>query len=251
MSSTLEGFEAPSISLDGVINLVAFPQRASGALRERPAQIIKLLLDERETLLVRLVTSRSVEEFMRLRELLLNRYLHLVRSISDCVTAAVDDDSLTYELAQDSLRGLERNFNEKGVEHLGAAASKEALFSLATLIKVYRLLPEIKSKKPPSRRLKHDRELAKSFSFTFLWAHIHLDCLGTALDRQVQLAPEVLEAILDGMRRSVMAYSCLRQGLQLRGGASPSHKTKPPEWDDEDQVLLEESARELETVSID
>ena len=251
MSSTLEGFEAPSISLDGVINLVAFPQRASGALRERPAQIIKLLLDERETILVRLVTSTSVEEFMRLRGLLLNRYLHLVRSISDCVTAAVDDDSLTYELAQDSLRGLERNFNEKGVEHLGAAASKEALFSLATLIKVYRLLPEIKSKKPPSRRLKHDRELASSFSFTFLWAHIHLDCLATALDRQVQLAPEVLEAILDGMRRSVMAYSCLRQGLQLRGGASPSHKTKPPEWDDEDQVLLEESARDLETVSID
>ena len=204
-------------------------------------------MDERETILVRLVTSRSLGEFRRLRDLLLNRYLHLVRSISDCVTAAVDDDSLIYELAQDSLKDLERNFSEKGVEHLGAGASKEALFSLATLMKVYRLLPEIRSKKPSSR-LKQDREMGKNFDFTFVWAHIHLDCMALALERRVQPAPQLLEEILDGMRKSVMAYSYLRQGLQLRKTAV--QKLKAPEWDEEDQVLLEDSGRDLSTTPV-
>ena len=248
MSSALESSQAPSMSLDGIINLARFPRRASRTLRERPSQIIKLLIDERETILVRFVTSRSVGEFRRLRELLLSRYVHLVRSISDCMAAVVDDDSLTYELAQDSLRDLERSFSKKGVEHLGAGASKEALFSLATLMKVYRLLPEVRSKKPPSRRLKRDRELGKNFDFAFLWAHIHLDCMVLALERRVQPTTEVLEEILDGMRKSVMAYSYLRQGLELRETAGK--KLKAPEWDDEDQVLLEESARGLDRMPV-
>ena len=231
------------MSLDGIISLVAFPQHASGSLRERPSQIIRLLMDERETILTRLVTSRSLEEFKRLRVSLLTRYLHLVRSISDCVAAVVDDDSSMYDLAQDSLRSFKDRFNESGMEYLGAEASKEAIFCLATLMRVYRLVPDIRSKTPSSRRSKQDRELGEKFNMTLLWAHIHLDCLGLALEKRLQLAPDVLGEILDGMRKSVMAYSYLRQGLQLRETAA--QRLKAPEWDDEDQMLLEDSSRDL------
>lgn len=87
-------------------------------------------------------------------------------------------------------------------------------------------------------RVEDDRKLAENFAEYILYAQIHLDCLRFALRHHKTIASEVTTELLEGLRSSLMAYTCVRRALELRGFLD--HKSTELgnlEWDDEDEML--------------
>ena len=193
--------------------------------------------------------ARSVVEFQRRRKLMFESYINLCSAITKVVLTTMEDSANHEQLVQEALTKLEEDFRVEGPLHLGAEASKEAVFSIATLKRTFRLIPGIVSNPVPDDKKNEDKELAKQFSSCVLWSQLHLDCLGFALERKEALAPEVLGEVLEGIRLSLTAYACARQGYDIR--ALP--RTEPValeeiEWDDEDENLVAISLEESNSI---
>jgi hypothetical protein len=130
----------------------------------------------------------------------------------------------------------------KGIPRIGCDAIREAIFCLDTLRRSHRLVCELHSRGILSPEWKEkDRELSSSFTFSSLWAHLHLDCIRMIVTQsRDRIEKDVLESIMDGARSAVMAYSFARQGLEMRT-KEETYLVEGGPIDQEDRELLEES----------
>lgn len=251
MSSPLEITRMARLPSDRIAGFVGFPKSAKQLLGQRSAKTLKGMIDEGETIVARLCASSSLARFKQLRddEDAFVRYWRLNRAISEFVSSVAEDESLLCELQTDSLDSAKADFEKRGPEQLGTGASREALFVIGTLKRVHRLLPRVRDVDPPKNDRAKDEDFGEHFGFHMTWSLLHLNCLELALKRRMPLEPSVQEEILAGSRQCVMAYSYLRQALELREKRGGSSRPRPPEFDDEDRELAAASTKDLETLT--
>jgi hypothetical protein len=207
-------------------------------LPDGPGKIIIIVLREMDKISARLVASKSKTEFDAIRKTVFSDYANLGAILSNSFSAFADKS--VRELANSqAFQYVINQFKTQGRDALSADVLGEVIFCVTTLKRAYRLASQIGDKKAPEEFQEKDHKLASNFNSNTLWAQLHTECLRFAIRRRTGLNEEVLVEVLDGMRASVMAYSYVRQGLELRTIREPFLSSV--EQDEEDRELLEES----------
>jgi len=213
-------------------------ERMLQRLRPNFASVIKLLVMEMDGVAIPLIHCRNRREFESVLKEQFPSYVKLSTAIANVVRSVVKDSDHA-RLVQDGLDDIEKKFCAEENTYLGADEKREIMFSLATLKKAFRLIPELLSRPVPAEAVEREKQLAGTFGICTILFQLHLQCLIVAIDRKESLNPEVLEEIIEGLRGSVMAYATIRQALELRGFSasrySESLGTIP--WDKEDEAF--------------
>jgi hypothetical protein len=213
--------------------------RQARMLPDGPGRIVIIALREMERILARLLESKSRAEFEGTRKSVFSDYTNLTAILANSFSIHVDKSVREMAIRQ-AFQNVARRFETQGKEALGASVAGEAIFCLSTLKRAYRVLSQIDIEAPVSEELRRkDFELASQFNAAAIWAQLHTECLLFAIKKRTGLNQEVLTEVLVGMRSSVMAYSYVRQGLELRTTRQPYLSSD--QQDDEDCNLLEES----------
>lgn len=203
------------------------------------ADIGRRVWNQMELVTIQLLNCPTAEDFLDLRKRLYERYWKLSIAMSGILLAAMDENERAV-LVQESLGAMEEKFRVAGAQYFGDEAVHETLFSLATLKRTYKWVPHLLSTASTlnADKAAQDKDLAAKFSSYVLWSQFHFDCLRVALDRKQMVKQEILTELLEGLRLSVMAYTCVRQALDLRGFSEKRYRDFPSvTWDEEDEAL--------------
>ncbi len=207
-------------------------------LRPNFASVIKLLAREMDDVAIPLIRCRNRREFESVLTERFPSYVKLSMAIANVVRSVVKDSDYA-RLVQEGLDDIEKKFCAEENAYLGADEKREIMFSLATLKKAFRLIPELLSRPIPAESAEQDNQLAGAFGIQTILFQLHMQCLIVAINRKESLNPEVLEEIIEGLRGSVLAYASIRQALELRGFSASrySEKLGPIAWDEEDEAF--------------
>ncbi len=230
--------EGRSLSRPDVL-FVRKPQ--AKVLRRGLASIVLTALRESDALLKPLLAAKTKDEFSDLRKKIWHDYINLsfIVANSFSVTAAEKRQVATKE----AFKLVEHIMHTRGTPRLGSDTVREAIFCLDTLRRSHRLVCELHSRgtRIAEEYKEKDRELSSDFTYSALWAHLHLDCVRLIVTESKDgIEKDVLESIMDGARMAVMAYSFVRQGLELRT-KQDTYLVEGGPLDQEDRELLEES----------
>jgi hypothetical protein len=235
-----------SLGLEDLMALVGLPsQRRSADRLDTQAALLKSIASFIDEMLLRAISSETKADFIKTRDESFGQYARALTSLARLIRAVVPNATIERVL-NESFCELEAEFKEHGIERFGVTARDQALFTVWSLRRTGSVIAKVASLgAAPVEFKEKDQELATCFSFSVTWTQFNLDCLLAAIrhDRVPQL--EVLPAIIDGMRGAVNAYGYAREGLELR---EPPQEPlmEPYQWDEEDQVLLDSSMREME-----
>jgi hypothetical protein len=249
-AATLTPSAIGSVGLDGLLALVGLPsKRTAGELSGHVVEVFNGITALVDSLLLRAVEARNIEEFRAARHAIFGDYARAVVSLSGLVQMVVPKPTIE-RLLGESFCEMEAEFKEQGLARFGAVAKEQAIFTVWTLRRTGGLIAKIIASGPvPKVLYQEDSKIASEFSAATAWTQFHLDCLVCAIrfDKKIQL--DVLAEIQDGLRSVVNAYGLARRGLVLR---SPAQEPAPSlvEWDDEDQELLDASMRDMQTETI-
>jgi hypothetical protein len=193
------------------------------------ASIVLTALRESDALLKPLIAAKSKAEFESLRKKIFNDYANLSFIVANSFSGATVEKRQV--ATKEAFKLVADIMHTKGIPRIGCDAIREAIFCLELHSRGI-LSPEWKEK---------DRELSSSFTFSSLWAHLHLDCIRMIVTQsRDRIEKDVLESIMDGARSAVMAYSFARQGLEMRT-KEETYLVEGGPIDQEDRELLEES----------
>jgi len=193
-----------------------------------------------QAMVANVVRSVNAEEFSKRRAEALPRYAKLLCAASLIVQADVADETFS-NLACDSLEHLHQEFISSGIDHFGSQAAEQVSYCIFTLKRINRRLPRLSTPLLASCH-QEDRNLSMRFAVEMLLAHFHLDCLRNLLKHHNYVSSAVVTEVLDGMAACTNAYALLCEGLELRENPRLS-LDETAVWDEEDQVLLDESDR--------
>ena len=212
-------------------------------LRPNLGDIVRSIKTEIRSLIHLLLVCPSAETFRMERAKVFGKYLLFAKVLSKITLT--DTDSLVHQqLVQGALAAQERQLREKGGDLFGGEATAEAIFSLVTMRRAYRLIPQILAR--DTERKDEDRNTAKQFGVSAVWASLHLDVLMASVSDGKTLPLDVLTEILQGLRSAITAYACAREGYNLRYPPTEPGLFPVVEWDEEDKALAESSTGERE-----
>lgn len=235
-----------SLGLEDLMALVGLPsQRRSADRLDTQAALLKSIASFIDEMLLRAISAETKAEFIKTRKESFDQYALALTSLARLIRAVVPTPTIERVL-NESFCELESEFREHGIERFGVTARDQALFTVWSLRRTGRLIAKVASLgAAPAEFKEKDQQLAASFGGTVAWTQFNLDCLLAAIrhDKVPQL--DVLPEIIEGMRAAVNAYGYAREGLELR---EPQQEPliEPYQWDEEDQVLLDSSMREME-----
>jgi hypothetical protein len=216
----------------------------AGTLRLNSGAIVKAVRNETRSVVDLLLACSSVEAFRTERNKVFGKYSLFAKALSKLVLT--DADPQTHQqLVQGSLAAQEKKLKEFGADLFGIESTTEAVFSLVTLRRAYKLIPAILAK--PADREDEDQKLSREFGSAALWASLHLDVLMAAISKKKILTSEVLAEILSGLRLALSAYAFAREGYNIRYPAQERSMFPVTTWDAEDQALANLSTDERET----
>lgn len=198
-----------------------------------------------DKLLIRTVREQSVEEFRATRSAVIGTYTRAVIAFAQLIEKVVPAPTIDRVIAE-SFSEQEKEFRDHGEERFGTTVKDQAIFTIWTLRKTSGVITKVASRDLLSPDLRQkDRELARTFSGATAWTQFHLDCLLTSIRHDIVILPVVLPEIVDGLRAAVNAYGHAREGLDLRV-TTVEPEVVQYQWDEEDQMLLDSSMREME-----
>jgi hypothetical protein len=230
--------EGLSISRPEVL-FVRKPQ--AKVLQRGLASIVLTALRESDVLIKPLLVATTKTEFSNLRKRIWPDYVNLSFIVANSFSGAGAEKRQV--ATKDAFKMVEHIMHTRGTSRLGPEMVREAIFCLDTLRRAHRLVSEVHSRGvviAPEFKEK-DHELSSNFTWSALWAHLHLDCVRLIVTQaRAGMEKEVLESIVDGARASVMAYSFVRQGVELRA-RQDDYLVEGGLLDHEDRELLEES----------
>ena len=216
----------------------------AGALRFNSGEIVKAVRNETRSVVALLLGCSSADAFRTERNKVFGKYSLFAKALSKL--ALTDADTHTHQqLVQGSLAAQEKKLKEFGADLFGVEATTEALFSLVTLRRAYKLIPAIMAKQ--TDREDEDQKLSREFGLAAIWASLHLDVLMSAITQKKIISSDVLAEILCGLRLAVSAYAFARQGYSLRYQSPEPSMFPIIAWDDEDRALANLSTDERET----
>jgi len=215
----------------------------TGTLRLTAVDMVKAVRTEIRSLVYLLLACPSVETFRAERAKVFGKYSAFARALSKLT---MDIDPLVHQqLIQGALATQEHLLHKRGAELLSSEAAGEARFSIVTMQRAFKLIPQILAR--PAVREEDDNRFAKQFALSVLWASLHLDVLIAALKQGKILPLDVLSEVLQGLRFSVTAYAYAREGYRLRYPSPEPMMFPAAQWDEEDRGLAGQSTAERET----
>jgi hypothetical protein len=185
------------------------------------------------------VHSDSKDEFHKRRIEAFRSYAKLIRAISLIAETEIEDDKLVL-LGWDSLSHLQDEFVSLGIVRFGSEAAEQVSFCIFTLKRTIKLLPRIAHAPVAAQNRQRDRELSARFAEHMLTTHFHLFCMRSIIKHSASIHPAIVDAVLEGLQSSSIAYATLREGLELRANPALSLDDNIV-LDEEDQALLDES----------
>ncbi len=208
-------------------------------LRRGLAAIVLAALRESDVLLQTLLTATGKTDFLSRRKKVFQDYVNLSFVIANSFSGAAKEKR---EMAtKDAFKLVEHIIHTKGTSRIGSERVRETVFCLDTLRRSSRLVCELHSRGDVAPELKDkDQELSANFTAAALWAQLHLDCVRLIVTRSNGVEQDVLDEMMKGARTAVMAYSYVRQGLELRT-KQETYLVEGGPLDTEDQALLGES----------
>lgn len=164
-----------------------------------------------------LMSARTADEFDSLRAELFQKYVALAGIMAGIIKVDFESQSVA-DVLEDSFTGIEQVFSEDQVLFADNDGSREeALFGIGALKRTHLLLCEIADTPAPPEQAEHDAGLLVRCLQAVWWSQLHLRCLVFAISHPEALPTmEVKDAILAGLRLSVMGYSTARQSWGIR-----------------------------------
>ncbi|SRR5258706_6020607 len=178
----------------------------------------------------------TATDFREYRTSVFPSYVDLMAALGSVVRAKLNPSDLP-GLIEASFSEMEAAFSSGS--YFSDETRQEILFCVTTLKSAHRWLPHLLSNQPLDDEVRQENmKLARSFTSAATWANFHLVALRMAQGRDQNVVPEVQQELLDGLRHAVMAYSYVRQALDLRHVLDDRYAEEIViPWDGDDQVL--------------
>lgn len=232
-----------TINVGGMLALPGFKLKqttVANNISNNAEQLIENVLAMLDTLVVQAIESRSAVEFLETRERIFPQYYDTILGLSYLVQIAIPRDVLDV-MNNESFAKIEASFQDRGLAAFGSDIRDQAIFTTWTLKKISVLCQRI-NRIPLNSDLKgSNSDIFNQFLFHAMCTRFSLDCLSKSMLLQKPIYPEVLPKIMDGLRNAVNTYVYIRRALDLRDEV-PELSLDWTEWDDEDQILLDESS---------
>lgn len=217
----------------------SFSRTFEAALKHNTVSALHNLFESLQSAVEYTVHSDNLEEFNKRRLDALKSYAKLIRAISLITEVEIDDEQFAL-IASDSLSHLQQEFVSRGIANFGAESAERIAFCIFTLRRIVKLVPKIVRTPVAEVNRSRDHELSTKFAGYLLFAHFHLDCMRSILLHGTDIHPSVVDAVLQGLQASSLAYATIREGLELR--ANPELALDETiVLDEEDQALSDES----------
>ena len=235
-------------SLGGQFAFLRLPsKRTAKRLSVMADQLVRNIADIHNQMISGVIEKKTAAEFRAARDGVFPKYVHMMRAISDLARVVIPPQVME-RLANESFSELEADFRTHG-SAFGLVVRDQAIFTVWTFRKINDLVAHIASQ-PVSDSLRHqDEEILAKFVFYALWTRFHLDCLTISMHCHKPIYPDVRNEVADGLRAAVDAYAWAKQGIELRNPVVEPI-INSPEWDEEDQELLESSMSDLARESV-
>jgi hypothetical protein len=190
------------------------------------------------------IKASSAEEFKAQRVRFYAEYLSLAKAVSGVVLAKLDPCDRTAlvmnlgGLLDSSFTELEDEMETHGALYFADEVLQEIMFCVTTLKSAYMTVPRFFSAQLDPSLAEQDKKLGDDFAVAATWTQFHLEGLRFAMKKNLSVVPEVLQEFVDGLRASVMAYSYVRQAVDLRNLLEERYsKEFEATWDEEDEAL--------------
>ncbi len=221
-----------------LLELVALPseqEHTSRRLSPSTNEIVRAVVGVIDDILLRTMKERTAQGFEKTARDAFTSYFAAMMALGALIKITVPERDIDW-LAAQSLTELESDFKNSGAAKFGAELRDRGLFTVWILRKIHDLSDGLKNADLGDN--------AKQFALNAVWARFHIDILVRAMKSDMVIFPEVVDSIADGLRAAVNAYAWLRQEVdRINGVSEPILQSVP--WDDEDEILLSDSMRDL------
>jgi hypothetical protein len=219
--------------------------------------VFKQLSQITNTLVLVAIEKRTAADFTASALQVFNAYVRTLRAKSDFLQVFLNNDVLAIpSLVERSLNGLEFDFKEHGTKQFGPALTEQAEFTIWTRRKtahlVWKLLdPDIINRPHSSEALETGKKLSSEFAVATAWSQFHIDCLTTAMHMKRGVYPDVIPAIVEGLRCEVNAFAIAKQMIDLYLPPAAEEHLEPYAWSADDEELLTSSMEDMESEELE
>lgn len=190
-------------------------EAVSERLHEGNANIIRDLRVQLDTTVFRLLMStHSDEDFKYLRGELFPKYVNLSTALASVAMVEIPF-AMVEDLSRVAFQNLKATVNQRKGLDMPDDAWSELDFCLSALIEALRMGPELVRIIRPDHALSRVAELNLEFAQQILWSQMHIDCIFFAMHKHLSPKPEILNELLAGCRHAVMAYSAIKEAIDL------------------------------------
>jgi len=232
---------------------VGFADNENVEVPSRVDSVFRQLSEVTNTLVLATIEQRTAADFTASALRLFNAYVRILRAKSDFLQVVLKNDlEVIPNLVERSLNGLEFDFKDHGTKQFGPALTEQAEFTIWTRRKtanlIWKLLdPNILNGPHSSEALTLSGSLSSDFAVATAWSQFHLDCLTTAMHMNRGVYPDVIPAIVEGLRSEVNAFAIAKQMVDLYLPPAAEENLEPYAWSDEDEELLASSMEDMES----
>jgi hypothetical protein len=219
--------------------------------------LLKQLSKITDSLIVATIEKRTAADFMSAASKRFNSYVRALRVKSDVLHVILKNDlQATAKIVNRSLNALEFDFKDHGTIQFGPALTEQAEFTIWTRRKTANLVwklfgPEVVNHTPSPDAVTLGKKLYSEFALAAAWSQFHLECLTTAMRLKRVIYPDVVPAIVEGLRMEVNAYAIAKQMIDLYLPPAAEEPLIPYNWSEEDEELLASSMQDLESEELE
>ncbi len=210
-----------------------------------------------DSLILTTIENRTAGRFTSTALQLFSSYVRTLRVRSDLLQVILKGDlPAMAQTVNRSLNALEFDFKDFGVKQFGSVLTEQAEFTIWTRRKtadlVWKLLaPEVRNhfSSPEAHDLR--KKLYSDFAIAAAWSQFHLECLSTAMRLKKAIYPDVVPAMVEGLRMEVNAYAIAKQMIDLYLPPAAEEQLIPYNWSDEDEELLASSMEDIRSEELE
>jgi hypothetical protein len=236
---------------------VGIADKEDSNLSSQLNNLLKQLSQVTDSLILAAIEKRTAIDFTPMAIKLFNNYVRVLRVKSDFLHVTLKNDlQATAQMVNRSLNALEFDFKDHGEKQFGSALTEQAEFTIWTRRKTAKLVwklfdPEVLAHTPTPDAVKLGTKLYAEFAQAAAWSQFHLDCLTTAMRLKRAIYPEIVPAIVEGLRMEVNAYAIAKQMIDLYLPPAAEEKLVPYSWSEEDEELLASSMEDMESEELE
>jgi hypothetical protein len=239
MGAGLQDIEAVPVPMALITSVGLLDKSATKSLQPSIGEIARAILAELDDIGLRAAKAPSVPFFKEERQKLYPQFVRLTRAMSELLEVKLDRSDVS-SIIETSQGQFQREVETEWANYFSSEIHGEILFGISTLRRAYALVRRVMaSKLPDDPSVKEENEnLRERYNLAAQWAQFHIEILKSAVRQNLTIAPEVLSEVLEGLRPSVMAYSFVRQAMDLRNVLDARYSEEiNVVWDDEDTAL--------------